>query len=185
VAGHVYSVDFLPKYNNWDATRPAELFDAETQKKEAGKGRLPDMLRDEARKCTHLVLWLDCDREGENICFEVMENTVPYLQGNPGEGNVYRAKFSAITPKDILHAAANLGRPNRNESLSVDARQELDLRMGCAFTRFQTRYFQGKYGDLDSRLISFGPCQTPTLALCVARHDEIQVCVCGWGGGGG
>lgn len=67
---------------------------------------------------------------------------------------VYRARFSSVTEKDISKAMDNLVEPNRDEALAVDARQEIDLKVGVAFSRFQTSYFQGKYQNLDCRVIS-------------------------------
>lgn len=173
-AGHVYNVDFPPEYNVWDRVDPLSLYGAKTVKTEANpKLRMPAHFQKEAKGCSYLVLWLDCDREGENICFEVMENVVPNLSPLHGEQQVWRAKFSSLAPVDLKKAMNNLGSPNEDEARSVDARQEMDLKLGCSFTRFQTKYFQGKYGDLDTNLISYGPCQTPTLWFCVKRHDEI------------
>lgn len=175
VCGHVMSLDFLARFNSWDRVDPAVLFTAGSEKKETTpKLRMREFLSREAEGCRYLVLWLDCDKEGENICFEVIDAVRGSIHDLTLGKTVLRAKFSAITERDLRAALGSLVSPNIHESRSVDARQELDLRIGCAFTRFQTKYFQDRYGDLDSTLISYGPCQTPTLGFCVDRHDQIQ-----------
>eukprot|EP01065_Artemidia_motanka_P030973 TRINITY_DN3713_c0_g1_i1.p1 TRINITY_DN3713_c0_g1~~TRINITY_DN3713_c0_g1_i1.p1 ORF type:complete len:519 (+),score=128.96 TRINITY_DN3713_c0_g1_i1:65-1558(+) len=171
--GHVYSINFTAQYQDWQKVDEDQLFfEARTVKEEASEGaRVPAHLKKEAQGCTDIVLWLDCDREGENICFEVLSSVMDSIRDWE---HVWRAKFSAITPQELQHAMDHLGRPDQNISDSVDARQELDLRVGVAFSRFQTKYFQGRYGNLDTSVVSYGPCQTPTLGFCVDRHDQIQ-----------
>lgn len=175
VIGHVYNLDFPPAYNSWDRVDPLELFGAETLKGEANpKAHVCRHLQTEGKGADFLVLWLDCDREGENICFEVMDNVLPHMKrGAPGQQTVFRARFSAVSAPEVKAAMANLGAPNKAEALAVDARQELDLKVGVAFTRFQTRFFQGRYGNLDATVVSYGPCQTPTLGFTVERHQAI------------
>jgi DNA topoisomerase III len=164
VTGHVFSTDFPKAYQNWGAVDPFELFSAPVERVPEGKGGMVKHLEREAKGFDALCLWLDCDREGENICFEVIKCVHKSMKKGY---QIHRAKFSAVTKNDIEKALRpeNLTTPNENESKSVEARQELDLKVGVAFSRFQTRFFQGRYGDLDSAVISYGPCQTPTLGI--------------------
>jgi len=89
--------------------------------------------------------------------------------------NVYRAKFSSITQKDIVQSYETLrDGPNQNQSISVDARQIIDLKVGVAFSRFQSLHLKKRFLNLNQRMITFGPCQTPTLNFCVDRHFAIK-----------
>lgn len=78
------------------------------------------------RSCDALIIWTDCDREGENIGFEIIDvcrEIKPRIQ-------VYRAKFSEITSPSVFRALNNLEEPDKNKSDAVNVRSELDLRIG-------------------------------------------------------
>lgn len=60
---------------------------------------------------------------------------------------ILRARFSALIPREILQSAQNLTPPNEYQSKAVEARQEIDLRLGSAFTRFQTMRLQASFSE--------------------------------------
>ena len=185
--GHMWSLDFTKSINDNQALDPIELYTAPTVHLEDPRPRMTEHLQAEATGCHVLVLWLYCDREVENICFEVITTcahclhdvTVPgAFSATAGSANVFRARFSSLATDDLRSAFRTLAHPNQNEAAAVDARQEIDLKLGISFSRFQTKFFRHHFGKLLGKLsVTFGPCQTPTLWFCAHRHDQIAAFV--------
>lgn len=139
VSGHLLALDFVGNYKKWQSVNPVTLFEAPIQKFcPEDYQNIKKTLEEETKKSQYLVIWTDCDREGENIGFEVIQ-VCKAIKSNI---QVFRAKFSEITYQSVSRALQNLGPPNKNVSDAVDVRQELDLRIGASFTRFQTLRLQ-------------------------------------------
>lgn len=179
VRGHLASTDFAPGYE-WGKCDPIALFDAtiETSYSEDMKP-LQTMLTKLARSVQAVILWLDCDREGEAIGDEVQ--TV-CLNANPRlETKIYRARFSTVLDGEIKRALNTLGRLNMWMVQAVQARSEIDLRIGSAFSRFQTNRLRSKFQLISdggsSKVVSYGPCQFPTLGFVVERWARIETYV--------
>ncbi|XP_060946009.1 DNA topoisomerase 3-alpha [Limanda limanda] len=172
VSGHLLGLEFQSAYKKWHSCNPQLLFDAEVEKYcPDNMIQIKRTLEKEVRQCQALVIWTDCDREGENIGFEVID----VCKAVKHNLQVFRAKFSEITPNSIRRACETLTAPDANVSDAVDVRQELDLRIGASFTRFQTLRLQKIFPEsLANQLISYGSCQFPTLGFVVERFKAIQ-----------
>lgn len=197
VAGHLSGVDFDGQQYGWGKSDPFTLFDApliETMDK--NQKQIADNIRKEARNADVLMIWTDCDREGEYIGWEIHQAA---KKGNRRleDDKVYRAIFSHIERSHIIHAATN---PERLDQKSVDAvstRIELDLRTGVSFTRLLTNtlapkiqaaslptlsnqeYLNSNSNNSNQKkkekiVVSYGPCQFPTLGFVVDRFERIR-----------
>ncbi|CAG2100204.1 unnamed protein product [Medioppia subpectinata] len=171
VCGHLFNYDFTSDHKKWWSCEPKSLFQAPiVQTCNDSNQRIKSTLEREAKRCQVLIIWTDCDREGENIGFEVI--TV-CRAANP-RLDIFRAHFSEITVPAINRAFNALNRPNKKVSDAVDVRQKLDLRLGAAFTRFLTLELQQMRPQMkdNKNIVSYGSCQFPTLGFVVDRFKQ-------------
>ncbi|CAK9027740.1 unnamed protein product, partial [Durusdinium trenchii] len=174
VIGHIFQLEFDGQLSN----DLVEVYSAPVVKvftESARKVRVGEHLKDLAKDSSQLCLWLDADdREGENIGFEVIALCKEFFD----ETKIHRAIFSALTKDEVSASFQALGRPNADIAMGVDTRQELDLRVGIAFSRLLTRHLRNtplaRRGKGLKPSITYGPCQTPALGFCVQRQDEID-----------
>lgn len=170
VSGHLLSHEFAYSFNNWRAVDPIALFTAPVSKIcPENFVQIKRTIEREIRSCNGLIIWTDCDREGENIGYEIID----VCRAIKPNIEVYRAVFSEITAAAVKRALANLKQPDLRKSQAVDVRSELDLRIGAAFTRYQTLRYQRLFPALiATKLVSYGSCQIPTLGFVTERFKE-------------
>lgn len=75
VSGHLLSYEFVGKNRKWYGCHPLTLFDAPVVKQcaEDNYVKMKKTLEREVKNCSTLIIWTDCDREGENIGFEIIQ----------------------------------------------------------------------------------------------------------------
>ncbi|CCA71076.1 related to DNA topoisomerase III alpha [Serendipita indica DSM 11827] len=175
VAGHITELDFPETHRKWNSCDPFTLFDAPVEVKHPQ--RVNELVRNieiRARGSDMLMIWTDCDREGEYIGYEIAQ----VCQKVNRRIKIKRARFSAIIADQIHRAAQNPTNLDLAQADAVIARQMLDLRLGAAFTRMQCMALQNRFGNLlEGKLVSYGPCQFPTLGFVVSRYEQVKAFV--------
>ncbi|KAI9806271.1 MAG: hypothetical protein M1825_006386 [Sarcosagium campestre] len=171
VLGHLTSQDFDERYRRWNDCDPGQLFDAPIVKYVDKKNQpIAKNIESQAAYAKGLFIWTDCDREGEHIGTEIREAA----SKRNARLEVKRARFSNIERAHVLRAAQNPIAVDEHQANAIEARIELDLRIGAAFTRLQTLNLQRLGPELSEAILSYGSCQFPTLGFVVDRYFRVR-----------
>ncbi|AAT43332.1 DNA topoisomerase I [Picrophilus oshimae] len=160
LSGHVLEADFPSDFKDWLKSDLNLLIDSRivyNVKNQRAINTLKNF-----KDADNIIIATDYDREGELIGTEVLK----FLNAK----NIKRAKFSALTEKEINDAFSNTINVDYNLADSAQAREEIDLIWGAVLTRF----FSIASNRLWKDFISVGRVQTPTLGLIYKREMEIR-----------
>ncbi len=166
LSGHIVEIDFPKTLKDWRLDNLKELVSSRVIHNTKNKTAY-ESLRSLSSDVKRVVIATDYDREGELIGTEALDIV---MKGKSFKGEVKRAKFSALTGREIKDAFSNFIEVDYNLSDSAAAREEIDLYWGAALTRF----FSLVTNRLGKNFLSIGRVQTPTLGLIVKREREIE-----------
>lgn len=166
VLGHLMTMNFEREFSNWERVEPSCLLSAKilNEPHPDMKGIVENLIS-LARRTDTLVIFTDCDREGEYIGEEIRQICSSANQNLATQ----RAYFSLLTKAELVNSLRSLRPLSRSIVDSVRTRMELDLRTGASLTRLQTISLRSK-NNTDKSVISYGPCQFPTLGFIVEQY---------------
>lgn len=163
--GHILNMDFPREFNSWSAHRPVELIDV-TPEKMVSEKSIAAVLRSLAKEADTVYVATDYDREGELIGMEAVE----YAFGGESVKTSLRARFSSLTPKEIIASFSELTEIDVPLAKAAETRQIIDLYWGATLTRFVSLTSE----RLGHDFMSVGRVQSPTLAIIVKKEREIR-----------
>ena len=99
--------DFEEAYRKWRSCPPEKLFFEARVVQHIPEDMKPiaEQLKKLSERCTKLVLWLDCDTEGEAICFEVAGVCHEARPSLRYQSRTLRATFSAASEQQVRRAS--------------------------------------------------------------------------------
>ncbi|KAL0205620.1 hypothetical protein P9112_000927 [Eukaryota sp. TZLM1-RC] len=163
VSGHIHSISFTHN-EAWSSCPPRDLFDCPVSYSvKSDAVRIVSFIKKQSEKATYLLICTDCDREGEAIGCSIAAEAI----SANARLIVKRVVFNSLSATTILNGFASLGELNHYAYNAVTVRQELDYRIGCAFTRLLTLSLSSSsyQNSRKKRPVSWGPCQSPVLKL--------------------
>ena len=111
VKGHLMASDFYDTHKNWQSCDPFALFDADINVFVPNDNKAMERnILTLSRNADMLMIWTDCDREGEHIGSEISRIA------RRGKRNIVikRARFSAIIPQCVRYLSSIIIRAYSN-----------------------------------------------------------------------
>ncbi|MEX2689852.1 MAG: DNA topoisomerase [Candidatus Njordarchaeum guaymaensis] len=168
--GHIMEYVPISKYSGrWEKTDPRELINPDSLIIKESIPEIIDVLEKVSTISDALIIATDADEEGSNIGLEAYR-----IVSQKKEIPIARMWFISVRPSELKNALLELIEPKWNWAHAVEARRIIDAMVGFSATRELTTTFKDIVLKLQTKVLSIGRVQTPTLYLLYLREKEIR-----------